>query len=91
MGRLARERDNLRAALGWAAECGEADLELRLVGSLAYFWWLSGSLREGLRWLQDALARSPGRRDGLRRRALEGGGRVFQRLVVGAGGEVGVD
>jgi non-specific serine/threonine protein kinase len=72
--RLEREHDNLRAALAWAAERGEMELELRLVASLAYYWWCSGWLREGRAWLADALKRDPDRRDGLRQEALEGAG-----------------
>jgi predicted ATPase/DNA-binding CsgD family transcriptional regulator len=72
--RRQQEHDNLRAALGWAAEHDEADTELRLAGSLAVFWWSYGYLREGRAWLEDALARSPDRRDDLRQRALAGAG-----------------
>src|SRR5262245_20618055 len=72
--RLEREFANLRAALGWAAQQGEAESELRLAGSLAPFWWLCGYLREGRAWLDDALARTADRRDGLRQQALAGAG-----------------
>src|SRR5262249_62423305 len=72
--RLQQEHDNLRLALGWAAEHGDVVTELRLAGSLAYFWWMSGYLREGRAWLEDALARCEDRADELRLRALEGAG-----------------
>jgi predicted ATPase/DNA-binding NarL/FixJ family response regulator/transcriptional regulator with XRE-family HTH domain len=72
--RLQQEHDNLRLALGWAAEHDDVVTELRLAGSLAYFWWMSGYLREGRAWLEDALARCPDRADELRLRALEGAG-----------------
>jgi predicted ATPase/DNA-binding CsgD family transcriptional regulator len=78
--RLDQERQNLDAALAWAAGHDDVDLELRLVGSLAYAWWMCGSLREGRTWLIDALARDPGRRDGLREQALEGAGLVATYL-----------
>jgi DNA-binding CsgD family transcriptional regulator/tetratricopeptide (TPR) repeat protein len=80
LSRLQREHDNLRAALGWTAQHGEAESELRLAGGLAYFWWTGGYLREGRYWLEDAVARCPDRRDGLRLRALEGLGWVTAYL-----------
>src|SRR5262249_19891625 len=59
---------------------GELEVELRLAGSLAYFWWWSGSLQEGRAWLEDALTRCPDRRDALRLRALEGAGLLAAHL-----------
>jgi predicted ATPase len=54
--RIARELDNLRAALGWAAESGAAEMGLRLVGALARFWWLQGHFSEGRVHLERLLA-----------------------------------
>lgn len=53
--RLEREYGNLRAALEWALENGEADLSLWFGGALAEFWYMSGYLSEGRRWLETAL------------------------------------
>jgi predicted ATPase/transcriptional regulator with XRE-family HTH domain len=45
--RLAREDDNIRAALVWAYERGHADLGLRLVRALNVYWFVRGHLVEG--------------------------------------------
>ena len=54
--RLEEEIDNLRAALRWAIERGEAEIALRLGGALWRFWTQRGHLVEGLVWLEQALA-----------------------------------
>jgi predicted ATPase len=54
--RLEREHGNLRAALGWAIDQGEALLALRFVASLWRFWQMRGHLREGRQWAENALA-----------------------------------
>ncbi len=54
--RLAVERDNLRAALGWLADQGEAERSQRLAGTLGHFWFLFSDFREGLGWLERTLA-----------------------------------
>ncbi len=64
--RLESEHDNLRAALAWLDETGDGAALLRLSGALAWFWYFRGYFREGLAWLERALAR--GRR---RRRAAD--------------------
>jgi predicted ATPase len=68
--RLEREHANLRAALEWSLERGQADTALRITGVLWYFWEIRGYLSEGRRWLEAALAHggppSPGRVQALR-------------------------
>ncbi|HZU75688.1 MAG TPA: AAA family ATPase, partial [Dehalococcoidia bacterium] len=73
--RLAYERDNLRAAVTWTIEHGEAELGLRLVGALQL--WLQRTLaNEGRRWTERLLAlpsadrRSAARAQGLLTAAL---------------------
>jgi predicted ATPase len=52
---LAREHDNLRAALQWALDNQETDAGLRLAAALGEFWWPRGHVKEGRRWLARAL------------------------------------
>ncbi len=53
---LDRDQGNLRAALRWAADQGEAERSLRLATALATYWEARGQLVEGGEWLQAALA-----------------------------------
>jgi predicted ATPase len=57
--RLRAEEENLRAALRWTSERGDAEAGLRLAGSLWHFWHYWGTMREGRRWLEEML-RLPG-------------------------------
>jgi predicted ATPase/Tfp pilus assembly protein PilF len=70
--RLEAEQDNFRAALDWSRGRGAAELELRLVGALAYFWATSDHLREGLARLDDALRDAAAAPPPLRAKALAG-------------------
>jgi ATP/maltotriose-dependent transcriptional regulator MalT len=54
--RLSAERDNLRAALGWLVDQGEAERSQRLAGALGHFWFLFSDFREGSDWLERTLA-----------------------------------
>jgi len=47
--RLEVDHDNMRAALRWMVERGEAELAVRLVAVLWRFWWIRGYLTEGRR------------------------------------------
>jgi len=55
--RLEAEHDNLLAALSRAV-ISDAQVALRLVWGLAWFWYFRGNLREGRAWLERALAAS---------------------------------
>ncbi|HEX6739191.1 MAG TPA: LuxR C-terminal-related transcriptional regulator, partial [Vicinamibacteria bacterium] len=71
---LARELDNLRAALAWALERGDGETALRLGGALRPFWSLLGHASEGRRWLEAALAQGDGAPAAVRARALSAAG-----------------
>ncbi len=49
--RVAREHDNLRAALAWTVERGDAETAQRLATYLARFWVVLGHVAEGRVWL----------------------------------------
>jgi predicted ATPase/DNA-binding SARP family transcriptional activator len=52
---LDRERDNLHAAMYWTVATG-SDLALPLAARLRHYWLIRGFLRQGLEWLEQALA-----------------------------------
>jgi predicted ATPase/transcriptional regulator with XRE-family HTH domain len=56
LARLDAEHDNLRAALRWTLDQGDAPAALRLAGSLGRYWAHRGHLTEGRQWCAEALA-----------------------------------
>jgi predicted ATPase/DNA-binding CsgD family transcriptional regulator len=54
--RLDAERDNIRAALTWCLDHGEAERALAIAGSMAEYWAFRGDFREGQAWSERALA-----------------------------------
>jgi predicted ATPase len=52
---LAREQDNLRAALTWAIEHNEAEMAQRMCGALGMFWEARTQFQEAHRWIDVAL------------------------------------
>ncbi len=72
--RLSDERDNLRAALGWAIATGDAEVALRLASSLWMFWRLTGGFSEGRAWLDQVLEMDAAGHEQIRAGALWGAG-----------------
>ena len=66
--RLRQEEGNLRAALHWVIEQGEAELALRIAGPMWQFWTYWLRVREGVQWLEAVLA-LPGAADSVAPRA----------------------
>ena len=82
--RLESEHGNLRAALEWSLEGGDAELGLRLAGALWLFWFSRGYASEGRGWLERSVAL--GRSPVARANALNGAGWIvmFQGDYVAA-------
>ena len=74
MARLEAEHDNLRSALAWCEQTGEAETGLQLAASLWRFWWTRGHLSEGRAWLERAMESGTGATAKTRARALDGAG-----------------
>jgi predicted ATPase/DNA-binding SARP family transcriptional activator len=56
--RVQADLENARAALAWTpAAADPGDLQLRLAAALRLFWDSVGSVGEGLRWIEQGLAR----------------------------------
>ncbi len=71
LARLERDHNNLRSALGWSLhDGGDSLLGLRLACALGRFWLMSAYYREGVVWLEQALALNPKADDSLRATAL---------------------
>lgn len=87
---LEAEQDNFRAALDWARDSGEAELQLRLVGALAYFWATSDHLREGRARIDEALRSTATVATPIRAKALAGSAHVahssgdYERMRISA-------
>src|SRR5258708_39448712 len=70
LARLEQEHDNLRAAMNWLLERGEAERALRLGTALWWFWYAQEHMHEGWNLLERALARSEGVAVPVRARAI---------------------
>jgi predicted ATPase/DNA-binding CsgD family transcriptional regulator len=69
--RLDQEHNNLRAALQWAVQ-HDPLIAVRISGALQRFWYARSHLREGLSWLNMALAAQGAVEDATRLKALHG-------------------
>jgi predicted ATPase/class 3 adenylate cyclase len=82
--RLERELDNLRAALNWLLERGEAresiEMALRLGTALVEFWQVRSHTYEGWTFLERALERSEGGAVAVRAKALNAAGDLAMEL-----------
>jgi predicted ATPase/class 3 adenylate cyclase len=76
LGRLEREHDNLRAAIGWAIAQDPGGLGLRIPEATWRFWDIRGHYAEGRGWLERALAAGEEAPPELRALALEGLGNI---------------
>jgi predicted ATPase/DNA-binding SARP family transcriptional activator len=70
---LAADHDNLRAALAFAVETGDAELEGRLVIALRWFWVVRGFSKEARSAFERAIADTEDADDRLRARVLADG------------------
>jgi predicted ATPase/class 3 adenylate cyclase len=71
------EHANVRAALRWAIDAGEADRAQEAAGALWRFWQQRGHLTEARRWFDEVLAMPSGQRPtAARAKALIGAGGI---------------
>ncbi|HEY2373480.1 MAG TPA: BTAD domain-containing putative transcriptional regulator [Gaiellaceae bacterium] len=70
LARIEDEHDNLRGALAYALESGEAELALRLVVGIRRFWQIHGYLAEGRQSIRSALSATEGTHSELRANAF---------------------
>ncbi|MEA1903587.1 MAG: adenylate/guanylate cyclase domain-containing protein [Actinomycetota bacterium] len=56
---LREDVDDIRAALRWALDSGQPRKGLRVATSLARFWYLTSTHKEGAEWLEELMAAGP--------------------------------
>ncbi|MDP9373532.1 MAG: tetratricopeptide repeat protein, partial [Chloroflexota bacterium] len=84
LGRLEDEHDNVRAALAFAQDSGDAATVLRLAGALWRFWSVRGYVSEGRRWLREAVALTTAGGEGVAARTTALRGAALLALQAGA-------
>ena len=60
LARLETEHDNLRVALAWGLEAGDADLAQRTAAALSWFWLIRRHMAEAVGWFDRALSAGGG-------------------------------
>jgi predicted ATPase/DNA-binding CsgD family transcriptional regulator len=78
--RLALDHANLRTALRWSLDHGDAEAALQLCNGLWRYWLIRGHLREGEQWLAHVLAASSQAETPARARALVGAALIASYL-----------
>ncbi len=73
--------DNLRAALRWAIQHGEAEIALRIEAVLWRYWGIRWHSTEGLDWIQNTLALPSASRTAAFAWAALGGGELARRIL----------
>jgi predicted ATPase/DNA-binding XRE family transcriptional regulator len=58
LSQLETDRDNLRAAFGWALTADKVEKQARLASALTRFWVIRGSMTEGQQWLESVFSRN---------------------------------
>jgi tetratricopeptide (TPR) repeat protein len=69
--RLVAEGDNLRIALRWSIDRGEADKGLRLAVALSWYWYVRAEFSEGRHWLEQTLKLKGGGSPDIRVQAMQ--------------------
>lgn len=79
--RLERDRYNLRAALEWLHESGQAERAMAMAGALRWFWVTKREVSDGTEWLERTLAHRDGVDRSILARALNGAGLLAGRRL----------
>jgi tetratricopeptide (TPR) repeat protein len=76
---LDEEHDNVRAALAWAAQTDDVELELRLASAARWYWVVRGELSEGRRIFEAVIEKTVDSPAETRARAVGHGGIFHSR------------
>ncbi|HET9909359.1 MAG TPA: BTAD domain-containing putative transcriptional regulator [Anaerolineales bacterium] len=79
LNRFELEAGNLRAALEWSMQHGEAEEKLHFAWLIVWYWYVRAQFSEGRRWLEQALTTSNGASASTRALALMGLGNLVEQ------------